>query len=136
MPPNVWEYVGGGTESETTLLRNRQALDSLGFRPRVLRDVSRIDPSTTFLGNRLRIPVFLAPVGSLSLIDPRGGRLALELASRFGIPMFLSSVNGTMELEEAAELARDSLVFQLYVRGDDSWVEEYLERLAGLNIRG
>jgi len=136
MPPNVWEYVSGGTESETTLLRNRHSLDSLGFRPRVLRDVSRIDPSTTFLGSRLRIPVFLAPVGSLSLIHAKGAHLALASASRFGTLMFLSSVNGTMEVEEGAKLAGENLVFQLYVRGDDSWVEEHLERLAGLKVSG
>src|SRR5712691_7986521 len=40
---NDWDYIVGGTESETTLRRNRMALDSLAFRPRVLRDVSRID---------------------------------------------------------------------------------------------
>lgn len=42
---NDWDYIVGGAETETTLRRNRMALDSIAFRPRVLRDVSRIDPS-------------------------------------------------------------------------------------------
>lgn len=126
---HLWDFISGGTESETTLLRNRQALDALAFRPRVLRDVSRIDPSTTFLGKRLPIPVFFAPVGTLNQIDPEGMRLALQAASRYGIPTFMSSVNGCLELEEGAEIAGKSLVFQLYIRGDQSWVDTFLDRV-------
>jgi glycolate oxidase len=70
---NVWNYLTGGAESETTMRRNRFGLDSLAFRPRVLVDVSKIEPSTTFLGHRLRIPVMLAPIGSLQAITPQGG---------------------------------------------------------------
>ena len=47
----VWDYLVGGAESETTLRRNRQALDSIAFRPRVLRDVSGVDCSSTLLGH-------------------------------------------------------------------------------------
>ena len=52
---NNWDYLIGGSESETTLARNRLALDSLGFRPRVLRDVSNVDCTGTLFGKRLRI---------------------------------------------------------------------------------
>ena len=58
-----WDYLAGGTESETSLRRNRLAFDRLALRPRVLVDVSSVDRSTTFLGHRLRIPVLLAPIG-------------------------------------------------------------------------
>src|SRR5690349_17551367 len=51
---NIWDYLVGGTETETTLRRNRMALDSIAFKPRVLRDVSRIDPSSEIFGKRLR----------------------------------------------------------------------------------
>src|ERR1700759_1661284 len=70
---NVWDYLVGGTETETTLRRNRMALDSIAFRPRVLRDVSRIDPSSELLGKKIRIPLMLAPVGSLESFEPGGG---------------------------------------------------------------
>ncbi|MBU2497935.1 MAG: alpha-hydroxy-acid oxidizing protein [Proteobacteria bacterium] len=133
---NVWDFVSGGTESETTLLRNRQALDALAFRPRVLRDVSKIDTSTTFLGSRLPIPVFFAPVGSLNQINPDSTRFALRAASRFGIFKFLSSVNGCLELEEGAEIAGKSLVFQLYIRGDEAWLNAFLDRIIKANCRG
>ena len=59
---HVWHYLTGGAESETTMCRNRFALDSLAFRSRALVDVSKVDTSRTFLGHRLRIPVMLAPI--------------------------------------------------------------------------
>ncbi|MCJ7594025.1 MAG: alpha-hydroxy-acid oxidizing protein [Desulfobacterales bacterium] len=136
MSSDVWDFVCGGTESETTLLRNRQALDTLAFRPRVLRDVSKIDTSTTLLGSRLPIPVFLAPVGGLNQIDPDGAGLALRAASRFGVLKFLSSVNGCLELEEGTEIVGDSLVFQLYIRGDEAWLDAFLDRIEKANCRG
>jgi glycolate oxidase len=132
MSPNIWDHVSGGTESETTLRRNRQALDRIAFRPRVLRDVSEIDPSTTFLGCKLPIPVFLAPIGGLDQFYPSGAFNALGAATQFGIPMFLSSV-GQLELEEADEVADRNLVFQLYIQGDHAWTEAFLERVAASN---
>src|ERR1044071_499906 len=63
---NVWDYLIGGAETETTVRRNRMALDSLAFRPRVLRDVSKIDSTAAFLGTRTRLPVMLAPIGACS----------------------------------------------------------------------
>ena len=61
----AWDYLVGASESETTLRRNRLAFDRLAFRPRTLVDVSSVDPSATVLGHALRIPAFLAPIGSL-----------------------------------------------------------------------
>ena len=70
---NIWDYLIGGTETETTLRRNRMALDSIVFKPRVLRNVRAIDPSSEIFGKKLRIPVLLAPVGSLESFEPGGG---------------------------------------------------------------
>src|SRR5206468_9963549 len=62
---NAWDYIVGGTETETTLRRNRMALDEIAFRPRVLRDVSKVDASVQVIGHKLRLPVMMAPVGAL-----------------------------------------------------------------------
>ena len=69
---NDWDYIVGGAESETTLRRNRMALDAIAFRPRVLRDVSKVDASVSHFGRKLRLPVVLAPVGSLESFHPAG----------------------------------------------------------------
>src|SRR5262247_4459134 len=92
LAPGPWDYLSGGTETETTLKRNRQALDSIAFRPRVLRDVSNIDCTASLLGRRIRIPVMLAPVGSIESFDPGGGASSAKASAEFGIPQMLSSV--------------------------------------------
>ena len=69
---NVWDYLIGGSETETTVARGRRALDALGFRPRGLCDV---DCSGSLFGRKLRIPVLLAPVGSLEPFEPGGSAL-------------------------------------------------------------
>ena len=89
---NDWDYIVGATESETTLRRNRLALDSLGFRPRVLRDVSNVDATVTTLGRRLRLPVVLAPVGSLESFHDGAAASVVLAAHKFGVAHMLSSV--------------------------------------------
>src|SRR5436305_12189849 len=68
LPPGPWAYLMGGAETETTVLRNRRAIDEIAFRPRVLRDVSHIDSTASFLGCKVRLPVLLAPIGGLESI--------------------------------------------------------------------
>jgi isopentenyl diphosphate isomerase/L-lactate dehydrogenase-like FMN-dependent dehydrogenase len=128
LPANIWDYLVGGADTETTVRRNRLALDSLAFRPRVLRDVSQIDVSRRLLGKRLRIPVVLAPVGSLESFDAGGGATVAKAAAEFGVPMFLSSVSQP-GIEATAEAAPGGMrVYQLYVRGDDAFVDDHLRR--------
>ena len=124
---NVWDYLTGGAESETTMCRNRFGLDSLGFRPRVLVDVSHIDASTTFLGHKLRIPVMLAPIGSLQIITPEGAVAVAKAAHEFGTLNFVSSVTQP-SLEDTAAASPHPKIFQLYVQGDMDWVEALLAR--------
>src|SRR5947208_12060010 len=81
---DVWDYLSGGSESETTMRRNRLGFDSLVLRPRVCVDVSKIDTSTTFLGQKLRIPVMMAPIGSLQTITPEGGVAVAKAAAEDG----------------------------------------------------
>ncbi len=124
----IWDYITGGTETETTVRRNRLAIDRLAFRPRVLRDVSRIDHSGRFFGRETRLPVALAPVGGLESIGPTGEILVAQAASRFGIPFYLSSVT-KVGMEEVAAAAPDGpKVFQLYVRGDEGFIDDHIRR--------
>jgi isopentenyl diphosphate isomerase/L-lactate dehydrogenase-like FMN-dependent dehydrogenase len=125
---NSWDYIVGGVETETTLRRNRMALDTIAFRPRVLRDVSKVDVSTEVLGRKLRLPVVLCPVGSLESFHPEGAAPVVKAAGEFGIAHMLSSVCDP-GLEGVAEAAPDALrMFQLYVRGDAAWVDDHVAR--------
>jgi isopentenyl diphosphate isomerase/L-lactate dehydrogenase-like FMN-dependent dehydrogenase len=125
---NEWDYIVGGVETETTLRRNRLALDTVAFRPRVLRDVNKVDASTELFGRKLRLPIVLCPVGSLESFHPEGAAPVVKAAGEFGIAHMLSSVCDP-GLEGVAQAAPEALrMFQLYVRGDAAWVDDYVAR--------
>jgi isopentenyl diphosphate isomerase/L-lactate dehydrogenase-like FMN-dependent dehydrogenase len=124
----AWDYLVGGSESETTLRRNRLAFDRIAFRPRILVDVSHIDPSTTFMGQKLRIPAILAPIGSLQVFHPEGGAASTRAATEFGIMHAVSSVTEPA-LEETAAATSTPKIFQLYVHGDMQWTKDIIGRV-------
>ncbi|PZW50972.1 glycolate oxidase [Humitalea rosea] len=126
--PNVWDYLTGATETETTLARNRMALDTVALRPRVLRDVSNVDASVDFFGHRIRLPLVLAPVGSLESFEAGGGASVARGAGEFGVPFMLSSVSQP-GIEETAAAATGPKTFQLYVRGDHDWQDAIAGRV-------
>jgi isopentenyl diphosphate isomerase/L-lactate dehydrogenase-like FMN-dependent dehydrogenase len=126
---NAWDYIIGAAETETTMRRNRMALDEIAFRPRVLRNVARIDASAKAFDRKLRLPVLMAPVGALEIFDPLGAAASVARGvGRFGAVHMLSSVSEP-GLEKVAEAAPDALrIYQLYVRGDDAFVEDRVSR--------
>ena len=125
---NAWDYIVGGADTETTIKRNRHALDKLCFRPRVLNDVSGLNVSGRLFAQKLRIPVVLAPIGSLQDLHPDGGAGTARAAAEFGTISILSSVCKP-GLEAVAEEAPGiNRIFQLYVRGDDAWVDDFAKR--------
>ena len=135
LPQGAWDYLVGASESETSMRRNRLAFDKLAFRPRVLRDVSSIDTSTTFLGRKLRIPAVLAPIGSLQVFHPEAGAASTRAAAEFGIMHVLSSVTDPA-LEETAAAVDHPKVFQLYLHGDWGWTVEMVERIKSAGYIG
>jgi glycolate oxidase len=125
---NSWDYIVGAAETETTMRRNRMALDEIAFRPRVLRNVAQVDASAELFGRKLRLPVMLAPVGALELFDPGAGASVARGAGTFGAAHMLSSVTEP-GLEKTAEAAPEALrIYQLYVRGGDDFVEDSVSR--------
>lgn len=125
---NAWDYIVGAAETETTMRRNRMALDEIAFRPRVLRDVRQVDGGVDQFGRRMRLPVVLAPVGALEIFDPDGAASVARAAGTFGAAHMLSSVSEP-GLEKTAEAAPDALrLYQLYVRGDDAFVADVVSR--------
>jgi isopentenyl diphosphate isomerase/L-lactate dehydrogenase-like FMN-dependent dehydrogenase len=125
---NAWDYVVGAAETETTMRRNRMSLDEIAFRPRVLREVANVDASVQRFGRKMRLPVLMAPVGALEIFDPGSGASVARAAGTFGAAHMLSSVSEP-GLEKVAEAAPDALrMYQLYVRGDDAFVEDCVSR--------
>jgi len=131
----LWDHLSGGSDSETTLARNRMGLDSLALRQRVLVDVRNIDIGTTILGRQLASPVFLAPVGGfVGFVHPEGACNVARAAVAHGTTAFISTA-AKPGLEEAAAAVGEPLIFQLYVRADRKWVEDILDRAKAAGYR-
>jgi isopentenyl diphosphate isomerase/L-lactate dehydrogenase-like FMN-dependent dehydrogenase len=130
-----WDYINGAAETETSLRRNRQALDCLALRPRILRDVREPDLSSTFQGAKLRMPVVLAPMGGLQRFTPNGGNDVDDAAEEFGLINFISTVTAP-SLEEISANSPHPKVFQIYVRGDDDWIRDLVRRVVKANYWG
>ena len=124
----AWDYMAGASESETTMKRNRRALDKLALKPRALRDVTDIDLSAKVLGMELSLPVILAPIGSLETFAPSEGAAAsAKAADEYGVCHMLSS-RCSPGLEEVAAAADNFKIFQLYVRGDADFEDDFARR--------
>ena len=127
LPRAVFDYIDGGAEDELTLARNSEAFRRLEFRPRVLRDVSRVDTKTTLLGRELEMPLVLAPTGFCRMADPAGELAVARAAERAGLPYTLSTL-ATRSIEEVAEVSDGRKWFQVYVWRDRGLLKEMLER--------
>ncbi len=124
---SAWDYYAGGAGDERTLGENCSAFDSIPLRPRVLRDVSRIDTSTTVLGTAVPAPILLAPTAFNRLACDDGEVAAARAAGAAGTVMICSTLS-TCRLEDVAAAATGPLWFQLYVYKDRAMTQELLAR--------
>jgi isopentenyl diphosphate isomerase/L-lactate dehydrogenase-like FMN-dependent dehydrogenase len=130
-----WDTLCGGSDSETTLRRNRMALDALALRQRVLVNVADIDMTTTMLGEKIKLPVFIAPVGNfLQIADPAGAVAVARGAIAAGTTAFISTA-AKPSIEEVAKSVDHPLLFQLYVRSDRAWMRGFLDRAKASGYR-
>lgn len=135
LPPELWDHLSGGADSETTLRRNRFALDSLALRQRVLVNVADVDIRTTLLGQTLATPVFLAPVGGfLGMCNAQGAIPVARAAVAKHTTAFISTA-AKPSYQEAQQSVSESLIFQLYVRSGRDWIEETLDKARGVGYR-
>jgi glycolate oxidase len=137
MKPIAWNYLLGCADTETTMRRNRQSLDSVAFKPRALRGVGKVDTRGTFFGKTTRLPVMMSGIGSVGLIDAGGAATVAQAAAKFGIAMGYSSV-AKPGLEETGAASNCPKIVQLYVSGDDAWLDNYVQRAmkAGYDVFG
>ena len=127
LPRQLFDYIDGGSYQEVTLRDNAGDLDRLRIRQRVLRDVSRLELSTSVLGERWAMPVAFAPVGLAGLMRRRGEVQAARAAEAAGVPFSLSTV-GLCSIEEVAQASRTPFWFQLYMMRDRGFVAELIAR--------
>jgi L-lactate dehydrogenase (cytochrome) len=129
LPHFLFEYIDGGSYAEATLRRNVSDLETVALRQRVLRDVSVLDLSTNLFGQKVALPVVLAPVGLAGLNARRGEVQAARAAESAGVPFCLSTVSAC-PLEEVARGVTKPFWFQLYMIRDRAFMHDLLAQAA------
>jgi 4-hydroxymandelate oxidase len=123
----AWEYFNGGSADEITLRRNREVLDALQLKPRVLVDVTRIDTSCTLLGHKMDHPILLAPTSSHLLAHP-DAEVATARGAAAAKTIMVASTVSNRSIEDICKSASEPIWFQLYVEDDRSTVRTLIER--------
>jgi 4-hydroxymandelate oxidase len=126
LPETFYDFFAGGAGDEWTLEENRRAFDRWAIRPRILRDVARVDCSATVLGQTMGTPILIAPTAFQRLAHPDGELAMGRAAAATGTTMVVSTVS-SCTLEEIAETGV-SRWFQLYLQQDRAGTEELVHR--------
>jgi L-lactate dehydrogenase (cytochrome) len=134
LPRAVFDFIDGGAADEVTLRRNRAIFDRYTFRPRVLRDVSRLDISTQIFGQRLDLPVIVSPTGQAGMAWPYGEIAAARAAHRKGT-LYTLSTHSNCSIEDVAREAPGPLWFQLYVWQNRDLTRSFVERARAAGYR-
>ncbi len=127
VPKAFFDYCDRGSYAEETLRANRDDLQDIKFRQRILVDVSRRDTSTMILGEPSTMPLILAPVGLLGMQHGDGEIYACRAAQAAGIP-FTQSTMSICSIEDIAANVEKPFWFQLYVMKDRGFIKELIER--------
>ncbi len=131
----AWDYYAGGAGDERTLAANRLAWDAIGFRPRVLVDVSRRDLSTSAFGTALPHPLIVAPTAAHRFAHPDAERATAQGAAAAGALYTLSTIS-TVPLEDVAAVVPEApRWFQLYTPSDRGACRDLIDRAVAAGYR-
>ncbi|RED17571.1 alpha-hydroxy acid oxidase [Parasphingopyxis lamellibrachiae] len=117
LPGPVFHYIDGGADDEATLRRNTAAFDDCDLVPNVLAGVQDIDMSTTVMGRKIAMPLFLSPTALQRLFHWQGERAVGRAAEKFGTYFGISSL-ATVSIEEIGADYACPKMFQLYIHKD------------------
>lgn len=134
LPASTYDYIAGGAGDESSVRRNREALDRLLFVPRVLRAVDTIDTTRTVLGMELSMPLFVAPTAVQRAVHPDGELATAAAATAARLPMVLS-MNSSVSVEDVAAYG-GAVLMQLYVSKDRGHTQFIVERAIAAGARG
>jgi L-lactate dehydrogenase (cytochrome) len=129
VPRAFFDYAEAGSYSEETLRANRADMEQVKLRQRVLVNVAARDVSTAMLGEKVLLPIALAPVAMTGLEYGNGEILACRAAQSAGIPFTMSTLS-ICSIEDVAAAVNKPFWFQLYVMKDRGFVRSLIERAA------
>ncbi|MSO58979.1 MAG: alpha-hydroxy-acid oxidizing protein [Ilumatobacteraceae bacterium] len=128
LPGGIFDYIDGGAEDEWSARNNVAAYSRIELRPRILRDVSAIDTSTTLLGQKTSLPFILAPTGFSRIAQSQGELAVARVADKLGL-VYCHSTLATRSIEEVSAVSNGQQWFQVYMWRDRAMLRDILQRL-------
>ena len=132
VPRMFYDYVRSGSWTESTLHHNSRDFDPIKFRQRVLVDMTGRTLETTMIGEKVHMPVVIAPTGFTGMMHADGEILAAKAAEKFGVPFTLSTMS-ICSIEDVAANTTKPFWFQLYVMRDRDFMEDLIKRAKAAN---
>lgn len=134
LPHAVYEFIAAGAGEEITKRDNEAAFDRIRLRPRVLRDVTRLDTGITLFGQRLPHPIILAPIAYQRLAHPEG-EVAAARGAGAAEAVFTLGTTATAAIEDCVAVSQAPVWFLLYWQSDRSFNGELVSRMAALGAK-
>ncbi|MER9055480.1 alpha-hydroxy-acid oxidizing protein [Mesorhizobium sp. M0904] len=127
VPKMFFDYADSGAWTESTYRANEEDFQKIKFRQRVLVDMDNRSLESTMIGEKVTMPVALAPTGMTGMQHPDGEMLAAQAAEEFGVPFTLSTMS-ICSIEDVASVTSKPFWFQLYVLRDKDFVFDLIDR--------
>ncbi|MES0007510.1 alpha-hydroxy-acid oxidizing protein [Mesorhizobium sp. M0062] len=127
VPKMFFDYADSGAWTESTYRANEEDFQKIKFRQRVLVDMSNRSLESTMIGEKVAMPVALAPTGMTGMQHADGEMLAAQAAEEFGVPFTLSTMS-ICSIEDVASVTKKPFWFQLYVLRDKDFVLDLIDR--------
>jgi len=127
VPKMFFDYADSGAWTESTYRANEEDFSKIKFRQRVLVDMDNRSLESTMIGEKVAMPVALAPTGSTGMQHADGEMLAAQAAEEFGVPFTLSTMS-ICSIEDVASVTKKPFWFQLYVMRDREFVYNLIDR--------
>ncbi|TIO79947.1 MAG: alpha-hydroxy-acid oxidizing protein, partial [Mesorhizobium sp.] len=127
VPKMFFDYADSGAWTESTYRANEEDFGKIKFRQRVLVDMSNRSLESTMIGEKVAMPVALAPTGLTGMQHADGEMLAAQAAEEFGVPFTLSTMS-ICSIEDVASVTKKPFWFQLYVLRDKDFVVDLIDR--------
>ena len=135
LPSPIFHYIDGGSDDEKTLKRNTNSFDDCDLIPNILASVGKPDLSTTVFGQKIDLPIFLAPTAMQRLYHHDGDKASARAAEKFGT-FYSMSTMATSTIEEISNISGGPKLFQLYIHKDQSLTDNLIDRCKNAGFKG
>lgn len=134
LPPFLFDFIDGGAFNEVTMGLNSSDYQAIQLKKRVLKNVAGVDTGTTILGQKLSLPIVLAPIGFAGVYARRGEVQAAKAAKQAGVPFSLSTVS-ICSIDEVSQATREPFWYQFYMLKDKEVARQLLKRAEDASCR-